>query len=314
MNNHQISLPVADASVVAQPYLRFGPAEVRARFDKEPFLVEHDLAGHPLLQLPRLIDLATRLPADAVEYNAGDLPVNQDPTRTPRTGLTVDETLRRIEECQSWMVLKYVGQDPEYGRLLDDCLDQLQPVVDDICPGMSDRHAFIFVSSPNAVTPYHVDFEYNFLLQVRGEKYMTVFDPFDRSLLSEEQRERFVTGAPRNLVFRDEFADKGRTFHLRPGLGVHVPLSSPHWVKVGRAVSISFSITFQSRVSDRRIGAHRTNALLRRLGMSPVDVGQSDLRDAVKYNAYRVLRKVDSVRQRFTRGPGASEPSAATGM
>jgi len=284
--------------------LRFNPANVREEFDRAPFLIEHNLADHPLLQLPRLMELSAALPAESVEYNAGNLPVNQDPTLTPRTGLTVFETLRRIEECNSWMVLKYVGQDPDYGRLIDACLDQIQPVVDDICPGMTERHGFIFVSSPGAVTPYHVDFEYNFLLQVRGEKDITVFDPFDRSLLSEVQRERFVTGAPRNLVFRDQFADKGKTFHLRPGVGVHVPLTSPHWVKVGPSVSISFSITFQSRVSDKRIGAHKTNALLRRLGMSPEEVGQSEMRDSLKYTAHRILRRVQTTGLKLAGRPG----------
>ena len=32
------------------------------------------------------------------------------------------------------------------------------------------REAFIFISSPNTVTPYHMDPEYNFLLQIRGTK------------------------------------------------------------------------------------------------------------------------------------------------
>jgi len=288
-------------------YLTFTPADVRERFDREPFLIEHNLADHPLLQLPRLIELASKLPAASVEYNAGNIPVSQDPALTPRTGLSVEETLRRIEECQSWMVLKYVGQEPEYQQLVDSCLDQIQPVVDDICPGMTERKAFIFVSSPGAVTPYHVDFEYNFLLQIRGDKCITVFDPFDRSLLSEVQRERFVSGAPRNLVFHDHFADKGTTFHLKPGTGVHVPLTSPHWVKVGPAVAISFSITFQSRVSDKRIGAHSTNALLRRFGMSPVEVGRSEVRDAMKYTAHRILRRVQTTRQKLV-GRGSQEP------
>ena len=288
-------------------YLRFSPTDFREQFDRAPFLIEHNLADHPLLQLPRLIELASALPAESVEYNAGDIPVNQDPALTPHTGLSVDETLRRIERCNSWMVLKYVGQEPEYRQLLDSCLDQIQPVVDDICPGMTERKAFIFVSSPGAVTPYHVDFEYNFLLQIRGEKDITVFDAFDRSLLSEVQRERFVSGAPRNLVFRDQFADKGTTFHLKPGTGVHVPLTSPHWVKVGPSVSISFSITFQSRVSDKRIGAHSTNALLRRLGMSPVEVGQSEMRDAMKYTAHRILRRVQTTRQRLAGRAGQKQ-------
>src|SRR5262245_3775105 len=119
-------------------YLRFSPTDLRGQFDRVPFSIEHNLADHPLLQLPRLIELASALPPESVEYNAGDIPVNQDPALTPHTGLSVDETLRRIERCNSWMVLKYVGQQPEYRQLLDSCLDQIQPVVNDICPGMTE--------------------------------------------------------------------------------------------------------------------------------------------------------------------------------
>jgi hypothetical protein len=291
-------------------FLKFERGQMHSRFDREPFVIGHTLCEHPLLQLQRLIALSTTLPAASVEYNAGNIEVNQDPSSTPRTGLGIAETLRRLEECNSWMVLKNVEQDPEYAALLDACLDQVQPAVEDICPGMVGRKAYIFISSPGAITPYHVDFEYNFLLQVRGDKFMSVYDAFDRSLLSEEQRERAVSGAPRNLPFREEFEKRGTTFHLQPGDAVHVPLSSPHWVKVGSSVSISFSITFHSRVSDRRIGAHRTNAMLRKLGLSPTEVGRSDVLDTMKFNAHRVLRRIQSVGQKLRPGAGAGTPAA----
>ena len=41
-----------------------------------------------------------------IEYNAGNLSVSQDPALTPMNGLSISETLRRIEECESWMALK----------------------------------------------------------------------------------------------------------------------------------------------------------------------------------------------------------------
>jgi len=282
-------------------HLRFNAQQVRQCFDKEPFLITHDLATHPLLQLPRLIQLSKTLPQESVEYNAGDLPVNQDSVQTPRTGLSIEETLRQIEKCRSWLVLKNVEQDSQYRQLLDECLNQVQPVIEVICPGMTARKAFIFVSSPAAVTPYHADFEYNFLLQIRGGKSITVFDGQDRTLFTEVERERAVNGAPRNLDYRPEIATHGQAFKLDPGIGVHVPLSSPHWVKVANEVSISFSITFHSRASDKRIGLHRANALLRRFGISPNQVGESAKRDALKYIAYRSLRKLRSIGARLSR-------------
>ena len=302
------TMSVASPSPGEPGFLKFEREQMRTRFDREPFIVGHALCDHPLLQLPRLIKLAGALPEQSVEYNAGNIDVNQDKASTPRTGLGIEETLRRLEECNSWMVLKNVEQDPEYAALLDTCLDQVQMEIEQICPGMAGRKAYIFISSPGAITPYHVDFEYNFLLQIRGDKFMTVYNAFDRSLLSEEQRENAANGAPRNLPFRDEFLAQGTRFHLQPGDALHVPLSSPHWVKVGSSVSISFSITFHSQVSDRRIGAHRTNSLLRRLGLMPTEVGRSDTLDTIKFNAHRVLRRMQHVGRMLR--PGSGQPDA----
>ena len=113
------SLTLTDAqpaSAAAAPdWLRLDASQV-AMFDERGFQFQHGLHDHPLLQLSRIVDLARTLPEDSVEYNAGDLAVNQDPSSTPRNGLSVEETLQRIETCKSWMVLKGVQQDPAYGR------------------------------------------------------------------------------------------------------------------------------------------------------------------------------------------------------
>src|SRR5262245_3957931 len=82
-------------------------------FCRRPFLMHHRLGDHSLFDLTRLAELATLLPPTSVEYNAGDLPISVDPQKTPHTGLSIEETVRRIEQCRSWMVLKNVEQDPD---------------------------------------------------------------------------------------------------------------------------------------------------------------------------------------------------------
>ena len=273
-------------------WLEFDASEMRGSFARRPFVIRHRLANHPLLNLPRLVQLAQALPAASVEYNAGNLPIGQEAALTPRTGLSIEETLRQIDSHQSWMVLKNVEQDGEYRHLLDECLDALAPAIEPAERGMFGRQAFVFVSSPGAVTPYHADFEYNFLLQVRGNKTITVFDDQDRNLLSEADRERVVCGGSRNLPFADAFTAKSREFHLSPGDGVHVPLSAPHWVKVGAEVSISFSMTFQSKASARILALHRANRWLRQRGIEPREVGRSQVLDAVKFNAWRIMARI----------------------
>ena len=254
-----------------------------AGFGRHAFLLRHHLAGHPLFSLERLIELSRALPADRVEYNAGDLPISVDPACTPRNGLSAEETIRRIRDCRSWLVLKNVEREPAYRELLERCLGEIDLPT-------REKQAYVFVSSPQAVTPYHMDPEENFLLQLRGRKIMHVFDPADRAVLSEREIERFFSGAHRNLAFREEYRPKARSFELTPGLAVHVPLAAPHWVQNGDEVSVSFSITFQTAASMRRKHAHRMNARLRQLGLEPRPIGQSPLRDGFKQLCYRLVR------------------------
>jgi hypothetical protein len=260
-------------------------------FNRKPFYIRHNLANHPLFALPRLVELAASLSDDHVEYNAGNIPVSQDPALTPKNGLSIAETIRRIEECQSWLVIKHVENEPGYKELLNDCLDQMEPYSAPFAPEMCKREAFIFISSPNAVTPYHMDPEYSFLLQIRGNKTMSVFDGADREILTEEELEQYLSGGHRNLTFKDEFQPKAWVRDLTPGLGLHVPHTTPHWVQNGNEVSVSFSIAFQSRESDRKKIVYTTNAFLRKRGLNPVPYKKSAWRDEAKYFSYRAVRR-----------------------
>ncbi len=270
------------------PRLEIDADEFREKFDRQPFLIGHHLCDHPLFQLPKLLDLARRLPAENIEYNAGEMPLSVDPSLTPRNGLSIEETIRRIEECKSWLVIKYVEHDPAYRALLEQCLAEVRPHSEPLFPGMSLPQAFVFITSPNSVTPYHMDPEHNFLLQIRGSKTVR---QFDRSVVSEEEYERFYDGGHRNLKFKEEYLAKSWEFDLQPGFGLHFPVTFPHWVKNGPGVSISFSITFRTPDLDRRVLVYNVNSFLRRRGITPTPRGQSPWRDAMKYQAARILRR-----------------------
>ncbi len=292
MFHNRGAAPRDRSALVTQPLLEIDPVRFLENFDRNPFTVRHRLAEHPLFALPRLVELARELPADCVEYNAGSVGVNQDPALTPKTGLSVEETIRRIEECGSWMVLKYVEKAPAYRELLEACLAEFREHTEPISPGMDRHEGFIFIGSPGAVTPFHMDPEFNFLLHVRGPKTMRVFPREDRSLLAEEQIEHFYTASKqRNIPYQDEFAAKAMVFELKPGDGLHVPVNAPHWVKVGASYAVSFSVTFRTSQSDRRAALHTANAALRRHGLRPRNLGESPLRDAIKYFLFRAYRR-----------------------
>ena len=264
---------------------------IRLKIEREPFAVSHTLSDHPLLQLPRLIELAQALPPSEVEFNHADIPLSQEYLNTPANGLSAAQTLHQIEHCRSWMVLKHVEADPAYAALLRECLEPLRPLTAHVTPGMRQFQAFIFVSSPQAVTPYHCDPEHNFLLQVRGTKTMAVFDRDDPLAVSQADLEAKVNGAHRNLAYDDAIQGRETLFHLQPGGGLHVPMFHPHWVRVGDAVSISLSITYRSRFSAQREAVLSLNARLRRLGVAPAPPGRHPLQDEMKYFAERVIRR-----------------------
>lgn len=276
------------ASPAQQRWIEIDEKAFQQNFETRGFYVQHNLSDHPLFSLPRLIELSQQLPAKDFEYNAGKVPISLEPEMTPRTGLSVEETLRRIDQCSSWMVMKNVEQVPEYKLLLDQCLDEIQPLSETKMPGMIQREGFIFVSSPGSVTPYHLDPEHNFLLQIKGTKTMYQFDRADRRIISEQEIERTFSGS-RNLVFKDTYQQCAQEFFLTPGMGLHVPVTTPHWVKNGDEVSISFSITFRSKISKRYEGLYKVNAALRKSGVTPSSIGSFPLADSFKYASFKTL-------------------------
>jgi len=266
----------------------------RSHFNLRPFLFSHNLSRHPLVQLPRLVKLAKTLDGSYVDYNAGRIPVSlpnwQD---APHTGLTAAETIHNTAEICSWMELKRAEHCPDFKRLLDACLDQIAPLSEPIEPGMCEREAAVFVSSPGSVTPYHMDHEVNFLLQLRGTQTVSVFNADDAAVLSEEELEEYFSGPAihRNMRFAEAYQERATVFELCEGQGLHIPTTAPHWVKHGDTVSISFSASFKTRASLARGDVYRMNAVLRRLGVEPLPWNRSPARDRIKHHAYRALRR-----------------------
>jgi hypothetical protein len=254
--------------------------------------LDHQFAGHPMFELDALIALAARMRPDDVEYNRGDLPVGVDPATNILNGLSIADTIRGIEENGSWMVLKFIEQDAEYGELLDWTLDELMPVVGAVTGEMLKREGFIFISSPNAVTPFHFDPEHNILMQLRGSKSMTIFPADNEEVVAGVEHERFHIGGHRNLPWRDHIAALGRTAELSAGDAVYVPVKAPHWVQNGPGVSISLSITWRSEWSYMEADARGMNSVLRGLGLTATAPKRFPHRNLAKSVGYRAIRKV----------------------
>jgi hypothetical protein len=285
-HSEPIPAPAPETLIEADPHV------IERDFDRQPFLVRHRLHCHPLFDLSRLLELAQFLPKESIEYNRADLPISLGARPAPGNGLTVEETLRQIRDCRSWVVLKNVQRAPVYAKLLEQCLEDIRFGAGTRITGMRQQEGFIFVSSPGAITPYHMDPEHNFLLQIHGSKTVAIFDPADRELLPNETLERFHSGFRRKLILDESHRNRGREFNLEPGVGLHFPVTAPHWVRNGDEVSVSFSTTFRTRESDRRETLYRINSVLRKIGLYPGEPGCVPWRDDIKLGIYNTARGI----------------------
>jgi cupin-like protein len=271
------------------PFITAAGDSLRRDFPLRPFAIRHRLAGHPLLSLPRIAQLAAELPRDLIEYNSGKVAISQDPDAIPSVDLDPVEVVKRIETAGAWMVLKRVENSPEYRTLLEDTLLSVarargfNSLAD---AGFEQVEGFLFVSSPNSTTPFHLDSEDNFFVHIHGEKFFTIYDNTDRAIVDDAEIERSMT-KHRNLKFDERFAPRAIEFHLFAGDGCYVPYQWPHWVRTADSYSISMAITWKTREVRRNNDLHFLNSWLRGIGLSQKPPGQQPVLDALKLALYR---------------------------
>jgi hypothetical protein len=268
--------------------------EFRRNYNRVNFMFAHELAGSPMWELPNLIALSRRMPDHRDTYwSNGKIAVENNWEYKQDERLSLDETIVNIGHNNSMVMLKHTEQDPEYGPELQKVLARIvelsgERMRDDVTVG----EVLILISSPNRVTPYHMDGETNFLLQVAGDKQFYVFDHTDRTLVTDLDLEKFYSISMVLATYRPERQADAKAYDLRAGFGIHVPVNAPHWVQNHDNVSVALSVTYELRSVDRLQELHRINRRLRSVGLSPSAPGASRWRDDLKLAAYRTARSL----------------------
>jgi hypothetical protein len=277
---------------------RLDPLDVRTHYNEIGFLVEHRLAEHPLFSFDALQRLCRRMPLNAVKYRFGVIPIDSHfDTSIERyqQGLTREDAIDRLEETRAYIALYNPESDAEYKPVIEGLLGELGLALRSRERSFNWYSTYVFISAHDAVTPYHMDREMNFLLQVRGTKTVQLWDPRDDSVMQPAQRDAlFSFSQDFRPPYDASLAEKARIFDLRPGLGVHHPFIAPHLVTTGPNLSISLAITFRTPRSDVWSDAHSFNHRFRPLGLGGIDVGRHASIDALKAGAFRAMRSVKS--------------------
>lgn len=268
------------------------PGEFPAQYPGAPARLKMRIES-PLTTRTRLIALARALKPHLVEFNAGDLPISIAPEAVPAAGQNAEETIARIGECNSWMTLRNVEHDDAYKALAAEAVDLVADWARAKTGEILQREAFIFISSPGAVTPFHFDEEHNILIQIEGAKIVTVFSQHDREIASQIDLERFHSGGHRNLKFNPAFEARGMPVRLGPGDALYIPPLAPHFVRVISAEpSLSLSCTWRSKRTKRDVYLHQINHKLRQKGAAPSFPGVNPIADQLKIWRESALRRL----------------------
>jgi hypothetical protein len=250
----------------------------------------HDLVGHPLLELNSLFELARRLPDANVRFIDKKITADTHFVHDDKRNYNLEEKILGVANSKTWVAFHYIETDPIYRELVESLLEQTRPFVDPKDPGMKLKQGWIFISPPNSVTPFHMDLEQNFLIQIQGKKKLSVWDASDRIVTPEPILEMFHSHRTlKDFRYKEEFQSRAHVFDIEPGKGVFMPSTSPHWVQNGDGPSITMSLTFWSEHTQKRSYLHRCNHLIRKMGIPPSRAGANPLRDAAKTKFFEIL-------------------------
>ncbi|MGN6320415.1 MAG: cupin-like domain-containing protein [Dyella sp.] len=277
--------------------------------------VRHQLSDHPLLQPDQLVALGKRFQGSTRLFtfnNQAGADANFDDVgRLYPNHKSAADTLQGINDAKAWMLLRHVQEDPTYRSLVDLAMDPIQPLIERRDPGMHYRAGWIFVASPHTTTPFHIDRNHGILLQIRGTKKVYVWNADDTQVCSEHARDVFHARHDLSLVkWSEAFRERAHVYTVGPGMGVYMPITSPHMVETGDEPSITISFTYSTAATRRNAMRHVLNDLLYRKGIKPVPVGKRHLVDTLTYAAASMMVATHGVGSHPPACPSLAHPSA----
>jgi hypothetical protein len=284
-----LTSPTEARSTAKQHVIEPEGTKFRGQFNEKAFLFSHNLKGNPLFSLPRLTKLAEFLikkeGANCVRWKNADSPVDAKwDQRPPDEQLAnVSEAIQNLDKSGSWVVLYRVQNDPEYSAILEQALDDIEEMIGHpLRPEITWKDSYIFMASPHALTPYHIDHETAFLMQVHGDRKAYLWDQKDRSVVTDLELESYYMGDLGAGTYKDDKKDKAIEFAMDAGKGVHHPVLAPHYYKNGDDYSVACGVHLCLRDVDRKGRAYQTNAFLRKLGLNPTSIGLDPAKDEKK--------------------------------
>ena len=259
-------------------------------FPEQAAEFSHDLYLDDRLTLASVADLADRLPRRSVIADTAAQPLLVPQGGPPRGALErPGDVIRDLRNANAWLTLLMVEDDPGMAEIMNTHLDQLESGMiakwGNKRGKMHKRIAFVFVSSPNSVTPVHFDIEHSMLMQVSGCKTVSI-GRYESDAVRRYEINRYWNGSHGRI---ETLPPETAAYTLTPGRAVYIPPGTPHWVHNGPDISLSVTLTYFTAATVRENRVENFNAHLRRRRVKPREPGRSATVDTAKVCAMGAL-------------------------
>lgn len=175
----------------------FGDGVSTSLLDQEPFKFRHTPLGHLALSLENLARVIPARPKDQVMYAGCKLQTADDFESTSRKrpeDQTIEAVIENIRTTDFYVMVSSTQVDASFEPLYRQLIGGVESLM---CERGVGRVAvtpkpYLFIASPNSVTPFYIDRYSTFLMQFRGDKPVTVSQPWDPRVVSVRDCEDYV--------------------------------------------------------------------------------------------------------------------------
>jgi hypothetical protein len=303
------------AQPLGQDLKTMGQIPFDEAFPGRPVGFIHDLHRDDRLTLASVADLADRLPRRSVIADTAAQPLLVPHGGPPRGALErPGDVIRDLRNANAWLTLLNVEDDPGMAEIMNTHLGQLESgmiaKLGNKRGKMRKRVAFVFVSSPNSVTPVHFDIEHSLLMQVSGSKTVSI-GCFESDAVRRHEFDRYWDGSHGRI---ETLPPEVAAYPLTPGRAVYIPPGTPHWVHNGPDISLSVTLTYFTAATVRENRIEDFNSHLRRWHVKTREPGLSRTADTAKLGAmgvWAIGRRLRSVSAGLKRGDSEAPAGGA---
>jgi len=213
------------------------------------FLFRHNLHEHEIFSWGRLIALGHRHPAHEpyTYWSNGKVAVNDGWGSRGRPQYSLQETLTSIKSNDSLVIFKHLERDPVYAPFLRDIQQRILDLA-----GMRMRNDVTLArgNHPGRVPLANHPFSHRpqtsiFFSRSPATRNSGSSIRGNRNALSHQELENYFLGNLNGAVYESKDEGEARTYDLRPGCAIHIPLIIGHWAQNQAAPSVALSVNFE---------------------------------------------------------------------